>query len=120
MKTIKTSRSGKKVSSDDARVIKKNLLIIKSKNFRMEGVKQFLENREWRVYITSELKTGLDYMLREQPAFIMISMDHPAAAVRKLPKVLPQVSKACIIPFAENSSNASNRTLSDLDSRFSI
>ncbi len=120
MINIKTSRSGKKVSADSTRVIKKNLLIIKSKSYRMEGVKHFLENRDWRVYITSDLKSGLEYMLSEQPAFIMISMDHPAKAVRKLPRVLPQVSQACIIPFAENSSSASSKALNDVNSRFAI
>ncbi len=120
MNRYKTTRTGKTVSSDNTRVIKKNLLIIKSKNYRMDGVKQFLENREWRVYITTDLKVGLEYMLREQPAFVMISMDHPAKAVRKLPRVLPQVSQACIIPFAENSTSSSSKTLTEVGSKFSI
>ncbi len=106
--------------STDKRLIKKHLLIIKSADFRVDGIRQFLENRDWRVVILSELKPALEYLLKEKPEFVMVSIDHPMPAVQKLAKVLPTVVSSCVIPFGEKPTTVSMKVLNDCNSKFAI
>ncbi|MFS4457788.1 hypothetical protein [Bdellovibrio sp. HCB2-146] len=91
---------------------KKSLLIIKGSPTGLGPAEGFLRNRDWKVKATSNLKEALVYLVQEQPAFVMVSVDHPNKKVRNLPKVLTQAFPVCVIAFAEESSTASYKNLS--------
>lgn len=100
--------------------VKKNLLIIKSHPQSLGPVEGFLLNREWKVKSTSNLKEALAYLVQNQPQFVMISIDHPNKKVRNLPKVLSQALPVCVIAFAESSTSASIKNLSDCAAGYAI
>ncbi|MFM6928522.1 MAG: hypothetical protein ACKOX6_08660 [Bdellovibrio sp.] len=100
--------------------VKKNLLIIKSHPHSLGPVEGFLLNREWKIKSTSNLKEALAYLVQNQPQFVMISIDHPNKKVRNLPKVLSQALPVCVIAFAESSTSASIKNLSDCASGYAI
>lgn len=96
----------------------KSLLIIKSQAQGLTGVENFLKNREWKLFSTIALKDALAYMVQNQPAFVMISVDHPNKRVRKLAKVLPQAFPCCVIMFAEQAIPSSLKALSDTHAEY--
>ncbi|MGE5086519.1 MAG: hypothetical protein ACM3MG_09485 [Bacillota bacterium] len=100
--------------------VKKNLLIIKSHPQGLGPVEGFLLNREWNIKSTSNLKEALAYLVQNQPQFVMISIDHPNKKVRNLPKVLSQALPVCVIAFAESSTSASIKNLSDSATGYAI
>lgn len=93
--------------------VKKNLLIIKSHAQSLGPAESFLLNRDWNIKSTSDLKEALAYLVQNQPEFVMISIDHPNKKVRNLPKVLSQALPICVIAFAESSTSASIKKLSE-------
>ncbi|MBO9666430.1 MAG: hypothetical protein J7501_06410 [Bdellovibrio sp.] len=99
---------------------KKKLLIIKSHPQSLGPVESFLKNRDWIIKSTANLKEALVYLVQSQPQFVMISIDHPNKKVRNLPKVLSQAMPICVIAFAENSTSASIKILSDCAAGYAI
>lgn len=85
---------------------KKKLLIIKANPASLGTVEGFLRNREWTIKSTTNLKEALIFLVQEQPAFVMVSIDHPNRKVRNLPKILTQAFPVCVIAFTEDSSAA--------------
>ncbi|KYG65572.1 hypothetical protein AZI86_00380 [Bdellovibrio bacteriovorus] len=98
----------------------KSLLIIKSQAQGLTGVENFLKNREWKLFSTIALKDALAYMVQNQPAFVMISVDHPNKKVRKLAKVLPQAFPCCVIMFAEQTIPASIKALAETRAEYML
>lgn len=98
----------------------KSLLIIKSQAQGLTGVENFLKNREWKLFSTIALKDALAYMVQNQPAFVMISVDHPNKKVRKLAKVLPQAFPCCVIMFAEQTIPSSIKALAETRAEYML
>jgi hypothetical protein len=105
---------------DQAQTEKKKLLIIKSHPQSLGPVEGFLKNRDWIVKSTANLKEALVYLVQNQPQFVMVSIDHPNKKVRNLPKVLMAAMPVCVIAFAENSTSASIKILSDCAAGYAI
>tara|TARA_B110001454_G_C12723226_1_gene435952 strand:+ start:11866 stop:13515 length:1650 start_codon:yes stop_codon:yes gene_type:complete len=93
--------------------ISKTLLILKSNPSSTSAAEQFLRNREWLVFSTTNIKDFLTYIIQKKPNFVMISVDHPNKKVLIMPKVLTQSFPICVFTFAENSSSVSFRKLQD-------
>jgi hypothetical protein len=93
--------------------ISKTLLILKSTHNSTLSAENFLRNREWIVYSTTNLKEFLTHIIQKKPSFVMISVDHPNKKVLMMPKVLIQSFPVCVFTFAENSSSVSFRKLQD-------
>ncbi|WP_373999197.1 hypothetical protein [Bdellovibrio bacteriovorus] len=87
-------------------MVKKSLLIIKSSPGGLGNVEGFLRNRDWIIKSTTNLKEALIFLVQQQPAFVMISIDHPNKKVRNLPKILTQAFPVCVIAFSEDTSAA--------------
>jgi hypothetical protein len=99
---------------------KKSILIIKANPQSLLAAEGFLRNRDWKIKATSNLKEALVYLVQEQPAFVMISMDHPNKKVQKLPKVLASAFPVCVIAFAEESITASYKALNNAATEYQI
>ena len=99
---------------------KKSILIIKANTQSLIAAEGFLRNRDWKIKATANLKEALVYLVQEQPAFVMISVDHPNKKVQKLPKVLAAAFPCCVIAFAEESATASYKALSSSPSEYQI
>lgn len=92
---------------------KKTLLIIKSQMGVLIEVESFLQNRDWRIFSTTNLKDALSFLVKHQPAFVMISVDHPNKKVRNLAKVLNHALPCCVMLFAEKNSAPSFQALGE-------
>ena len=99
---------------------KKSNLIIKANPQSLLAAEGFLRNRDWKIKSTANLKEALIYLVQEQPAFVMISVDHPNKKVQKLPKVLAAAFPVCVIAFAEESSTSSYKALSTTPTEYQI
>lgn len=99
---------------------RKSLLIIKSKAQSLGPVEGFLRNRDWNMKSTSNLKEALDFLINEQPQFVMISLEHPNKKVRNLAKVLASALPVCVIPFCENASTSNLKLLNESKSDYAI
>lgn len=99
---------------------KKSILIIKANTQSLIAAEGFLRNRDWKIKATANLKEALVYLVQEQPAFVMISVDHANKKVQKLPKVLAAAFPCCVIAFAEESATASYKALSASPTEYQI
>lgn len=92
---------------------KKIILIIKSNPQVLGSVEQFLRNREWTVISATEIKEALSLIVKHQPAFVMISMDHPNNKMRALPKLIRQAFPTCVMAYVEKSTTENYKILAD-------
>jgi hypothetical protein len=99
---------------------KKSILIIKANTQSLLAAEGFLRNRDWKIKSTANLKEALIYLVQEQPAFVMISVDHPNKKVQKLFKVLAAAFPVCVIGFAEESATASYKALNSAPTEYQI
>lgn len=99
---------------------KKSILIIKANTQSLLAAEGFLRNRDWKIKATANLKEALIYLVQEQPAFVMISVDHPNKKVQKLFKVLAAAFPVCVIGFAEESATASYKALNSAPTEYQI
>lgn len=76
--------------------ISKTLLILKGNANSTGTAEQFLRNREWVVFSTTNLKDFLTHIIQKKPSFVMISVDHPSKKVLMMPKVLIQSFPVCV------------------------
>lgn len=100
--------------------ISKTLLILKSTTNSTASAEQFLRNREWIVFSTTNLKDFLTYIIQKKPSFVMITVDHPNKKVLMMPKVLIQSFPVCVFTFAESPSSVSYRRLQDSHCAYKI
>ncbi|OYZ24041.1 MAG: hypothetical protein B7Y39_02250 [Bdellovibrio sp. 28-41-41] len=100
--------------------ISKTLLILKSTTNSTASAEQFLRNREWLVFSTTNLKDFLTYIIQKKPSFVMITVDHPNKKVLMMPKVLIQSFPVCVFTFAESPSSVSYRRLQDSHCAYKI
>lgn len=99
---------------------RKSLLIIKSKAQGLGPVEGFLRNRSWNMKSTSNLKEALEFLINEQPQFVMISLEHPNRKVRNLAKILTSAFPVCVIPFCETASTSNLKLLNEANSDYAI
>lgn len=99
---------------------KKSILIIKANTQSLLAAEGFLRNRDWKIKATANLKEALVYLVQEQPAFVMISVDHPNKKVQKLFKVLTAAFPVCVIGFAEESATSSYKALNSAPTEYQI
>ncbi len=100
--------------------ISKTLLILKANANSTAAAEQFLRNREWVVFSTTNLKDFLTHIIQKKPSFVMISVDHPNKKVLMMPKVLTSSFPICVFAFAENSSSVTFRKLQDVVCAYKI
>lgn len=80
----------------------KTLLILKAQPQALGPVEGFLVNRGWSVKATSSVKEAMLFLAQNQPAYFLVSIDHPQA--QKLPRIVAQAVPVCVIAFAETNS----------------
>lgn len=100
--------------------ISKTLLILKANANSTAAAEQFLRNREWVVFSTTNLKDFLTHIIQKKPSFVMISVDHPNKKVLMMPKVLTSSFPVCVFAFAEHSSSVTFRKLQDVVCAYKI
>lgn len=100
--------------------LSKTVMIIKVNKSSLISAEQFLRNREWSVFSTTNLKDALTHLVQNKPQFVMVCVDHPNKKVRTLPKLLSQAFPVCVIAFAEQSTSQSYRLLMDAQTEYRV
>ncbi|MFZ4405302.1 MAG: hypothetical protein ACOYOK_14470 [Pseudobdellovibrionaceae bacterium] len=90
----------------------KRILIIKSKTTAFSVVEMYLQNRDWQVFSTTNIKNGLELLINYRPQFVLISIDHPNKKIQFLPKMIAMKFPVCAIACAEHPHVSSTQKLS--------
>lgn len=84
--------------------VKKSILILASNPRVLAPAESFLRNRDWDIFLATDVKMALTILTKYKPAFMMISLEHPNRKVRTLPDLLRQTyPELCVILFTETS-----------------
>ncbi len=100
--------------------IRKSILIIKGSPKALGALETFLNNRDWVVFSTTDIKDAFSYLVKNKPSFVMVAVDHPNKKVRNLPKLLTQAFPVCVIGYAEASTTQSYGQLMDSGLEYKI
>ncbi len=76
------------------------LLIVKSQS-QFGAISQYLERRNWRVKVVSDMGEAITQLAKFQPDFVFISFNHPNPKLLKLPAVLAQTFNTHCVGFCE-------------------
>ena len=100
--------------------VTKSVLILNTDPRLMIQAQQFLSNRDWQVFITTQLKEALQYLITQKPSFFLVSVEHPQTHVENLMRMVMQTYPTVVIPFAENSNMNSFKLLTQINARYRI
>ncbi len=100
--------------------IRKSILIIKASPKALGALETFLNNRDWIVFSTTDIKDAFAYLVKNKPSFVMVAVDHPNKKVRNLPKLLTQAFPVCVIGYAEASTTQSYGLLVDSGLKYKV
>lgn len=96
------------------------LFILKSHPESLKGAETFLRNRDWQLETSSSLKEALAYILKTQPEFVMICMDHPHPKARLLPNLLRQALRTHVIMYIDNATAAAIAAMKDANTEYAV
>lgn len=97
-----------------------SIFILKSQAGIMVQAENFLKNRNWVVGSATNLREALAYIIQKNPQYVFLTCDHPNKKVRVLPKMLVQAFPVRIIGFAEKSTGASQRLLTEMGLEYNL
>lgn len=83
------------------------IFILKANESSLKGAEQYLRNRGWDVFSSTNLKQAMMYILNNRPTFVLVTADHSNRKVRSLPKILAQALPVYCIGFAEAQATSS-------------
>ncbi len=86
------------VDVDDLEI---QILILAKKAEAMNQAGAFLSRRGWPTTILSSLGEAIQFILKERPDFVLISLNHPNPKLLKLPPLLKNTLNIQCIGFAE-------------------
>lgn len=99
---------------------KRLMIILKAKPTSLRSAETFLQNRNWDVLSTTEVKTALPAILAGKASYILLTVEHANSGVIKLAQVITQTLRIPIIFFAEGLSIQGPATLNELKSPYVI
>ncbi len=79
-----------------------NILIIAKSQSSVQSAAQFLSRRDWPTKVVTGLGQAIQYIAKEKPDLILISINHPSPKIMKLPNIIAAGFNATCIVFAEN------------------
>lgn len=97
-----------------------SLFILKNSDASLSQAESYLKNRGWIVASSSSLRGAINYILKNNPSFIMVSADHPNKKVKLLPKIIQQALSSKVIAFAEKSVGSSIKDLHEMNLTYSL
>lgn len=82
------------------------VVIVKTKTQSLKQAEQFLRNRQWQVFSTTNIRDAIAAVIQRQPDFILVAADHPNKKVRVLPKLIGQAFPVRVIGYVESTANS--------------
>lgn len=98
------------MSSEDSNQ-KTKLYFIRHPDHHLEPVEKFLRNREFETYSAIDFKEALTDIIRVQPHFVFVCLDHTNRKIMAVPKLLAQSFPVTVIPFIYSTAINSVRLL---------
>lgn len=92
----------------------RTIFIIKRHQNSLKQIETYLRNRNWNVQSTDDIKQAIVLILKAQPKFVLVSVEHPHPKASFLPKILNQAIHCHILPYAEISSPKILKKLNDV------
>lgn len=121
MTTIsKKNKDSQQETSEQQDNVENTVLILKSHAGSLTSAEAFLKNRRWEIKSTANLREAIAYILQNQPAYIMITSDHPNKKVNLLPKMLAAAVVSKIIGFSEKGTTLSTQTLHQMNLEYNL
>lgn len=96
------------------------MLIVKSETGGLEAAEQFLRNRGWQVFSTTNPSEAITLLAQHQPRFVLISVNNISKKIQNLSSTIRDTFQCSIIMFAELSDVSSFRMLQDAKSTLVI
>ncbi len=93
--------------------LRRSMIILKAKEHSFRAAENFLVNRGWALQATTSIKELFMITLQKQPQFVMLPMDFPIEKIREIPQLLAQAVPVTVIGYAEGTSAAAMRLLSN-------
>lgn len=97
-----------------------SLLIIKSTARALEPAEEILKRHGWNLISTTEIDEAISIMLKHQPQFVMISVDHPSRKLMAFRQVIQQSFSCCVIMFAEYLDTQSYKRLANSKTEYLV
>ena len=95
-----------------------SVFIIKKSQNSLRQAETYLKHRNWNLRVAFDIKHALVAILKDPPKYIIISVEHPHPKVLLLPKIIAQVLKCVVIPYAESNSPLVLSKLNEVGSEF--
>lgn len=96
------------------------VVILTNKVTSLKAAEQFLRNRQWDVFWTSNLREAIAAIIQRRPDYVLIAADHPNKKVRTLPKLINQAIEVKFIGFVEASTSSALGALNDLKLEYNL
>lgn len=75
------------------------LFFVKNMNHQFAPVEKFLTKRGYNVIVETDVKTGLDRIMKTNPEYIFLAWDHKNENIRAMPKAIYQSCTGQVFPF---------------------
>lgn len=96
----------------------KTILIIKQKMTTLQKVEAFLSKRDWQIFVAREPEVAIEIMVKENPLFIMVPVDHPDKRIGLIPAFAQKLYSCCPMWYSELLSTKSLHSLNNLNTDY--
>ncbi len=99
---------------------KKLLIILKAKAASLQSAEAYLQNRNWEIFSTTEVKTAIPSILSCKASYVLLTVEHANSKVIRLGQIITQTLRIPVIFFAEGVSLQGQATLNELKNPYVI
>lgn len=98
----------------------RTILIIRSESADLSVAQKYMTKNDWSTYSTYNLHDAINYIIKQVPQFIMVSIDHPNKNIKNFIKLLMQSFPDRVIVFAEKARPLTYYHFNELGGEFNI
>ncbi|WP_413612743.1 hypothetical protein [Bdellovibrio sp. HCB-110] len=98
----------------------RTILIIRSESADLSVAQKYMTKNDWSTYSTYNLHDAINYIIKQVPQFIMVSIDHPNKNIKNFTKLLMQSFPDRVIVFAEKARPLTYHHFNELGGEFNI
>lgn len=95
----------------DPTIQKMKVYFIRHPDGHLDYIEKFLRQRDFMTQSSSDLKEAFTSIIKFQPQYIFVCMDHPSEKINAIPKLLLQSLPVTVIPYVNGTSMNSIRTI---------
>ena len=100
--------------------LRKNILIIPATPGGLSSTEDYLTEQGWTVTSRNDLKEALQHLINDQPAVVLVCMDHSNKNVRLLPDLILERIRCCVIATTQRSTVENYRLLQKVKSPYKL